>query len=213
MPRYVSDMTPPATERPDFLVAMGMVGILGSAVFVAAVIWGDLVVPGHAFVADTISDLGAGRYEAIADVGLYGFSSALVACALGTSHAHLGGDRWSGAVAGLAGLALIVFLVGARNEYGDGDEEGVVIHSYLVYALGFLFAFVPWALSRGAGIQGAGWRAAMRWCALLWALAAPVFFVVPTAYDGLYERCLMLIAVVFTTILASMLVRRGRLIG
>ena len=210
MARYVADMTPPARERADFLVAMGIIGLLGCLAFVAAVVVGAIVVPGHDFVADTISDLGAGRYEFIADIGLYSFSAALVACAVGASHAHLGGDRWSWAVGGLAFLALIVFLVGARNEYGDGDDEGVVIHSYLVYALGALFAAVPWMMSRGAGIMGRGYRVAMRWCAVLWALAAPVFFFLPTGWDGLYERGLMLIAVAFVCVLAWMLLDRGR---
>ena len=213
MPRYVDDMTPPAKERPDFLVAMGLIGIVGCAVFVGAVVAGDLVVPNHDFVADTISDLGAGRYEFIADIGIYGFSAALVACAVGASHAHLGGDRWSWAVGGLAFLGLVVFLVGARNEYGDADEEGVVIHRYLVWTLGAGFAAVPWMMPRGAGIMGRGWRVGMRWCAVLWALAAPVFFFLPTGIDGLYERGLMLIAVAFTTILASLLLMRGRRLG
>ena len=213
MPRYEADMTPPSEERPDFLKGMGIIGIIGCLIFVGAVIVGDVVVPNHDFVADTISDLGAGQYEAIADAGIYAFSAALIACAMGASHAHLGGDRWSWAVGGLAFLGLIVFLVGARNEYGDGDDEGVVIHVYLVYALGLLFAVVPWAMSRGAGIMGRGWKIAFRWCAILWALAAPVFFVLPTGIDGLYERGLMLIAVVFTVILASLILLRGRQLG
>ena len=213
MPKYVADMTPPTEERPDFLAAMGIIGIVGSLAFVVAVIWGGLVVPDHDFVADTISDLGAGEHEWIADIGIYSFSAALVACALGASHAHLGGDRWSWSVGWLAFLGLIVFLVGARNEYGDGDDEGVVIHSYLVYALGAGFAAIPWMMSRGAGIMGRGWRIALRWCAILWALAAPPFFFLPTGIDGIYERGLLVIAVAFTMILASLLLRRGRMLA
>lgn len=213
MPRYVADMTPPTEERANFETAMGIVGILGCLSFVVAVIVGDVVVPNHDFVADTISDLGAGQYEMIADVGIYSFSAALIACALGGAHAHLGGDRWSWALGGLAFLGLVVFLVGARNEYGDGDDEGIVIHRYLVYALGVLFAVVPWAMARGAGIMGRGWRIAFRWCAVVWALAAPVFFFLPTGIDGLYERGLMLIAVIFTVILSALLIVRGRRIG
>jgi hypothetical membrane protein len=210
MPRYEADMTPPSEERGSFETAMGIVGILGCLSFIVAVVVGDIVVPDHDFVADTISDLGAGQYEMIADVGIYSFSAALIACALGGAHAHLGGDRWSWALGGLAFLGLIVFLVGARNEYGDGDDEGVVIHIYLVYALGLLFAVIPWAMARGAGIMGRGWRVAFRWCAAVWAVAAPVFFFLPTGIDGLYERGLMLIAIVFTVILSALLIVRGR---
>lgn len=210
MTSYSNDMTPPTVERPDFLRATGIMGLLGCAIFVVAVIVGDVVVPDHDFVADTISDLGAGRYEWIADAGIYAFSGAIVACAVGASHAHLGGDRWSWALGGLAFLALIVFLVGARNEYGDGDDEGVVIHVYLVYALGVLFAAIPWMMSRGAGIMGRGYLMAFRWLGTIWALAAPPFFFMPTGYDGLYERGLMAVAVIWVATLAWMLLDRGR---
>lgn len=40
-------------------------------------------------------------------------------------------------------LGLLVFLVGTRNEYGDSDNEGMVIHIYSIYALGILMAVVP----------------------------------------------------------------------
>ena len=55
----------------------------------------------------------------------------------------------------LAVLGLIVFLVGARNEYGDNNSEGVVIHIYLVYALGALMAAIPFLLAPGAHQAGA----------------------------------------------------------
>ena len=132
---------------------------------------------------------------------------------MGASHAHLGGDRWSWAVGGLGFLALIVFLVGARNEYGDGDDEGVAIHVYLVYALGALFAAVPWMMSRGAGIMGRGYRVGFRWLGTIWGLAAPVFFFLPTGIDGLYERGLGLVAIAFVGLLSWMLLDRGRRLG
>jgi len=65
------------------------------------------------------------------------------------AHLHLGNWRWSVGIVGLALLGLIVFLIGARNEYGDNDNEGVVIHIYLVYALGILMAVVPALMAQG----------------------------------------------------------------
>jgi hypothetical protein len=210
MARLAHDLMPPAGERPGFLQAAGAVAAAGCAVFALAVIVAGFVVPDYDIVADTISDLGAGRHKTIADLGLYAFSAALLACALGAAHAHLGGARWSWGAAGLALLALVVFLVGSRDAYGDGDREGTAIHGYLVYALGALFAAIPWAMARGAGVAGRGYRVALRWCAILWALAAPWFFVMPTHLDGLYERGLGLIALAFVLTLARLFWARGR---
>ncbi len=202
-----------AALQPRFLMTLGWLGILSCAVFAASVVIADILVPGQDWMADTISDLGAGEMEYIVDIGLYAFSGGLIACALGAAHIHLGGYRWSAGIAGLAFLGLVVFLVGARNEYGDGDSEGVVIHSYLVYALGFLFAAVPLAMSFGARAAGIGFLRAFRIGAVLWALAAPPFFFMPDGIDGAYERGLMLLAFIFVIALSRLLISEGRRVG
>lgn len=199
-----------AALQPRFLIALGWLGILSCAVFAAAVVTADLMVPRQGWMADTISDLGAGELEFIVDIGLYGYSGGLIACALGAAHIHLGGARWSWGVAGLAFLGLIVFLVGARNEYGDGDNEGVVIHSYLVYALGFLFFAVPMAMSFGARAAGVRFLRAFRIGSVLWALAAPPFFFMPDGVDGAYERGLMLLSFIFVVAFGRLLIAEGR---
>ena len=199
-----------AALQPVFLITLGWIGILSCAVFAASVVIADLMVPDQRWMADTISDLGAGELEFIVDIGLYSFSAGLIACALGAAHIHLGGYRWSWGIVGLAFLGLVVFLVGARNEYGDGDDEGVVIHSYLVYALGFLFFAVPMAMSFGARAADIGFLRAFRIGAVLWALAAPPFFFVPDWIDGAYERGLMLVAFVFVIALGALLITEGR---
>ena len=55
----------------------------------------------------------------------------------------------------LAVLGLIVFLLGARNEYGDNNSKGEVIHIYLDYALGASMAAIPFLLAPGARRAGA----------------------------------------------------------
>ncbi|MEM7711157.1 MAG: DUF998 domain-containing protein, partial [Pseudomonadota bacterium] len=132
------------------LRGMAWIAIGGCVVFALSILIADFVVPDHDWIADTISDLGAGRYEYIVDIGIYCFAAALIASAVGASHAHLGGRGWTVGIYGLIVTGLIVFLVGARNEYGDADQDGTVIHVYLVYALGVAFAVIPWAMSRGA---------------------------------------------------------------
>ena len=115
--------------------------------------------------ADTISDLGAGRMEWIVDIALYFFAAGLVAMALAAAHAHLGGIAWScGILGSWPSWPPSSWFVGARNEYGDGDSEGVVIHAYLVYALGALVLGIPLAMAGGMrqfpwpGAVGAGRR-------------------------------------------------------
>ncbi|WP_146204872.1 hypothetical protein [Jannaschia seohaensis] len=116
----------------------------------------DLVVPHPDAIADTISDLGAGRHEMIVDIGIYAYALSLIALAVGASHAHLGGLGWTLGIYGLILTGPIVFLVGARNEHGDGDHDGPVIQVYLVSALDLAFSVIPWAMSaRGRGDPGA----------------------------------------------------------
>ena len=183
------------------------IAILGCAVFSLSILIADFVVPNHDWLADTISDLGAGKYEYIVDIGIYAFSAALLACAVGGAHAHLDGTRWSGSVFALILLGLIVFLVGARNEYGDSDQDGAVIHVYLVYALGALFAVVPWAMSKGVSRVSATLGRVCTAVSVLWIPMAPAFFFMPDGYDGGYERVLGLLTFAFVLSLAVAFLR------
>ncbi len=200
-------------EKPALILTLGWYAIFGCIVFVASVVIADFVVPDHDWIADTISDLGAGEYEYIVDMGLYAFSASLVCIALLAAHVHLGGWTWSFGVVGFALLGLIVFLVGARNEYGDSDNEGVVIHIYLVYALGLLMALLPWAMADGADKSGGVYRTLLIGLSILWAISAPFFFFLPDNIDGIYERYLGVIAIIAVCTLAWMFISRGRKIS
>lgn len=201
---------PRQQSAPGFMICLGWVAVIGCVLFSLSILIADFVVPDHDWIADTISDLGAGRYEFIVDIGIYSFSAALVACALLCAHVHLGGSRWSAGTIGLAALALIVFLVGARNEYGDNDSEGVVIHIYLVYALGLIMLAVPWLLSEGLEETAPGQANILRAISALWLVSAPPFFFLPTSIDGIYERYLGLIALAMVVLLGRFFIQRGR---
>lgn len=180
--------------RPELVRFLAYYAIFGCVAFAISILIADWVVPNHDWIADTISDLGAGKYEFIVDIGIYSFSGSLIAIALLSAHVHWGGRGWSLGIVGFAILGLIVFLVGARNEYGDSDNEGVVIHQYLVYVLGFLFAVLPWLMSSGIREVGRRYATTLIAFGILWTIAAPVFFFLPTDMDGIYERFLGLIA-------------------
>lgn len=192
----------PLPEHPHILRGMAVLAFAGPIIFVLSILIADVVVPDHDWVADTISDLGAGRFEFIVDIGIYAYAATLIACAVATSHAHLGGRGWTLGIYGLIAAGLIVFLIGARNEYGDGDDSTWHIHIYLVLAVYAIFAVIPWTMARGmaAIVPRAGLVA--RGMGILWIPTAPVFLFMSTEIDGLYERFLGLQTFVFVYALA-----------
>ncbi len=99
--------------------------------------------------------------------------------------------------------------MGARNEYGDSDTDGVVIHIYLVYALGLLMVVLPWSMSYGAGQTGQVYGRALKGITILWTISAPFFFFLPDSVDGIYERYLGLIAMGAVVTLAWLFISLG----
>ncbi|WP_230374186.1 DUF998 domain-containing protein [Pontivivens ytuae] len=160
------------TTEPAMLRICAALALLGCVALIGGNVVGSLVVPDHDWVADTVSDLAAGEWEIIQDVALYGYAGGLLALALGCANAHPGGLWWSASVFGLAVLALLVTVIGARNEYGDGDNEGIVIHLYLVIGLGMLFTLVPLGLQGPIGERSAMRRIVLLACTAAWAVGA-----------------------------------------
>ena len=209
---HQSDRRPRATvtEQPHLLTALSLFAVAGCIALSVAILIADLVVPGHDWIADTISDLGAGRYEFIVDIGLYSFSAALIALAVLAAHVHLGAWDWSVGIVSLAIFGLLVFLVGARNEYGDNDTEGWVIHVYLVYGIGVMMTVACFAMARGAARADPRYRTVLIATGVVWVASAPVFFFLPTGIDGLYERYLGAVSFVLVATLAHLFHRRAQ---
>ncbi|MFD0860050.1 DUF998 domain-containing protein [Roseovarius aquimarinus] len=200
----------PTAERPWLLIACGALGLGGCAALILGTLIAPIYVPNHDWVSDTISDLAAGRWEILMDIALYGFAAGLMATALAAAHAHLGKTGWSLGVMSLSLLAAIVVIIGARNEYGDNDNEGVVIHIYLVYAMGALFTLLSAVMQ--AGLRSSGHVRAAWWIIGLgvgWAVMSPVFLMSPTSIDGLLERILGLFACGMIAVLSLVFLWRG----
>ncbi|MEL6566163.1 MAG: DUF998 domain-containing protein [Pseudomonadota bacterium] len=195
---------------PLFLIVMGWAGLAGCAILILGTIVAPWFVPHHDWVADTISDLAAGEWEIIMDVSLYAFAAGLFCLALGAAHAHPGGKSWSLGVVSLGLLAALVTIIAARNEYGDGDSEGVEIHIYLVYGLGLLFFAAPLLLARGTKHFVSWARPALIILGSAWAAAAPLFFLLPNSVDGLYERALGILSCAILAVLCSVFIGYGR---
>lgn len=199
-----------STERPYLLITLAVIGFMGSAAVISGMFVAQTLVPDYNWVSDTISDLAAGEWEIVMDIALYGFAAGLLAVSLAAAHAHLGGVGWSVGVLSLAVLAALVVVVGARNEYGDSDNEGVVIHIYLVYGIGALFMLAPLCMASSMGQHHAWAQRALIGLAVAWAILCPVFLLVPTSVDGLLERALGLIACAMVCTLSAVFFLRGR---
>ena len=63
--------------------------IVGCQIFVMSILIADFVVPDDDWIADIISDLGAGRHEFIVDIGVYPISASLIAIAVNVTFARL----------------------------------------------------------------------------------------------------------------------------
>jgi len=204
-PRRMSRRT---DERPWLLIFFGALGLGGCAALILGMLIALIYVANHDWIADTISELAAREWQLGTDVALYGFAAGLMATALSAAHAHLGKVGWTAGVISLAVLAGLVLIIGARAEYGD--NEGVVIHMYVVYTMGALFLLVSAAMQ--SGLRVSGHRHAGRWLIGLgagWAVMLPVFRMSPTWIEGLLEPILGLLACGMIAVLSLVFLQRG----
>lgn len=200
----------PGHPNLSLLRACGIVGLIGPIGAVVANILGVLIYEEHDWISETISNLAAGPWGWIQDVGLVLLAFGLVAVAAGLWNWGLGGIRRKVVVTALVLLAADVVVIALHNEYGDGDSGKFVIHSYANYALGLLFGVTTWAAARPLGAVGPRWKRFSWGIAIAWVILAPVFYFVPTAWDGLYERGLALLFLGWVAAVSWLLLRRGK---
>lgn len=188
----------------------GALALVGCAAAVVANIVGSVVVDGHDWVRDTISYLAEGPHGWIQDTGLVLFAAGLVAAGVGLWLLDLGGWGWRIGVLCLVLMGADVVLIALYEAYGERTPDGVVIHSQAVWALGAFFALGLLLLAGGLGRVGPGWRRFTIGIAIAWIVLAPPFFMIPTGFDGLYERTLALIVIAWIVPVAVMLIAEGR---
>ncbi|MEE4288432.1 MAG: DUF998 domain-containing protein [Erythrobacter sp.] len=142
---------------------------------------------------DTISNLAASQRsgtiaDQLSDAGLYAFAAAVLATLAGLLRWRIERLDWKIGAGVLGIVAACVTLIAGYEAYTSKD--GPVIHYKLVYALGIAF---PLAVLLTAGQFYRIHRAlgiALYALGTLWAIAAPFLFMVPTRWDGGYERLL-----------------------
>jgi len=193
---------------------IGLAGAGGCAAALVADIVGILVHPHFNARRRTISDLAAGENAWISDLGLYALAIGLAFIAWGlwrlTDEARRRGIAWRGGAVALGLAAVCIAVIAGYSEYGDGDTGGITIHMEVVYTLAALFFLAPLLLAKGLTPFGHVWRNASFAFAGLWLVLAPPFLIMPTAWDGLYERLLALLLIAWVGGLSVLLVREGR---
>lgn len=189
----------------------GVIGLIGSFAAVLANLIGIWVVEQHDPISETISKLAIGEYAWIQDLGLDFYAAGVVACAVGLYAWNLSKVRWKLGALCFVALGVIVILIAEHNQYaGQPENNGQAIHIYLVYAFGILFALSTILFSFGLRRVSERWYRFSLGMGIAWLVLAPIFFYVPTAWDGAYERFLGLLVFGWTVAISWLLTARGR---
>lgn len=176
-------------------------------------------VPGYDPIRETISELAAGAGERFEDPGLYALAAALLLILVRFVRA---GSLSRSAYAGLGFLLLMAAVVAAIAGWDAYDAPGgamekgsfaLAAHKKMVWILGGAFFGAATFLAGEMGQTGGEkWRRASLVVAFLWLLTAPVFFFVPTSVDGLYERLLAVLVIVWIWLAALSARRSGAVV-
>ncbi len=190
---------------------------LACCVFVAAtdLILGFFLQKDYSPISDTISDLAAGgRYAIWQDFAMEAFAIAVVLTGIGLLLARRSGARWIAGAAAMILTGVLVFFIARWDEYGDLDEGGWVLHYRMVYLMAALVPASLLLLRRDIARRSDHDRAIrIVFVALpaLWIFGAPIFYFMDTAFDGLVERALAAVMLVWIAICARSLTKERQL--
>jgi hypothetical protein len=145
------------------------------------------------------------------DLGFYVNAAGLLALAIGAAHAHLGRMAWSLGIFCLSFLALVVVLLGLWDEFHNAGSNApdMTVHTKLTFFLGPLYLAGPLLTARGAaGISKVyGWMFIAS--SASWLILAVAFKLVPTAYDGIFEKIAISATMLWTLPLSHICFSRG----
>lgn len=157
----------------------------------------------------TISNLAANSrnnsIDLIADLGLYAFVCSVIAVAAGLLRWRIERLDWKLGIVCLALVAVCVALIAGYEAYATGN--GPQIHYKLVYVLGAAFPLAV-LLTAGQMRELSGpLGIALYAGGALWVAMAPLLFIVPTGWDGGYERVLAALMLAWFAVMGVMIWR------
>lgn len=193
----------------QILIVLGAIGIFGCISVVVTDIVGAVVVKGYNPITQTISALAITEKAWIQDVGLNLFSASFAACGAGFLMLNLGGLRWKVGSSLLFLLAVDILIISEYDTYADTDSFGSTVHLVCVIVLGILFILAPWLTA--FGLKRISHRHYLYSLATagIWAAFSFVFFLIPTGWDGAYERFLSVIVIAWVTFASWLLLGQG----
>ncbi|MCP1199910.1 DUF998 domain-containing protein [Notoacmeibacter sp. MSK16QG-6] len=178
-------------------------------------ILGFFLQPNYSPISDTISDLAAGgRYAKWQDLAMEAFAISIVLTGIGLLMARRTGGRWIAGAAAMVVTGILVFFIAKRDEYGDLDKGGLVLHYWMVYAMAALVPASLLLLRKDIAHRSDRTRAILILFAaltILWIVGSPIFYFMDTAYDGLIERALAAVMIVWIAVCARSLTKERRL--
>ncbi|GGK54700.1 DUF998 domain-containing protein [Salinarimonas ramus] len=199
---------PNAAASDSTLRITGVVGLVGAAFPVIADIASWSLASGYSPVAQSISALAVGRSSWLIDLGIWTFAVGIVAVAIGLRALRLGDLGWTSG-------ALCLFLVGAAaaviaavNEYAGRQNQAADIHQWCFYALALLFPVGLLLLAPGLKRLGAKLGTLSQVLAVVWLVLGPLYFFVPNAWSGAYERAFALLMLAWLAAASALLLSR-----
>jgi len=186
---------------------LGAVGLLSCLVVVLCDVSMWFIVDGYNPISQTISELAAGPHHWVQDAGIIVFVIGTLCLTLDLFiRGETGWKPW------LVRLSMLVMsadiaLIALWNEYGDGNPGGLEIHIYLVALLYPLVPIILWFGTSVLPARHGKFSVVAKITAVAWLIIAPLFFVLPTYVDGLYERGLGAIMIVAVGIAAYRLLK------
>ena len=210
--------TPPVARRratDTISLVAGLVGLVAIA-FVAVIdLWWGLTVEGYSLVADTVSDLAAGDESGTVDLAMKCFAISVAIIGAGLWRWDLGHrkgapKRWIAGCIIVLLLSPVIYWIARYDGYSGLPTSRMEIHLSLVAVLAAGFPLAAWLMGPGFAAVSERWRLFSRLLAVLWVPLAALFWFSPTGYDGLVERALAAILLLWFGAAAWMLLRHGR---
>ncbi len=192
------------------LLCCGVLGLAGTLAAVLADLIGIIVRDGYNPIAQTISDLAIGDYAWIQDYGLDAYAVGVLACGIALFRWRAGGKWWIATAVLLGLLSVDVLLIAEHNQYAGRPGRGAAIHLQLVIILGLLFTLIPLSFAIGLRSLDKRWFRFSLGITIGWLIMGPVFFVVPDAWDGGFERLVSLLMIAWTVAVSWLLIQQGR---